>query len=137
MRLRSGASVVFIDADNSSAASRTRNVSAVPLRMRWPAARAIPRANEIPRPRVRQCLANVQAALHLVLAGRTAMRRMVGPVLTGFGQGRHVAAVSFDPPTAGAVHRRGVPIRDDDLTPFVLPLLRGPLPPFRGLPPQA
>jgi putative transposase len=55
------------------------------------------------------------------------MRGMVCPVLTGLGQCRHVPAVSFDAPTAVAVHRGVVRIRDDDLMPQVLQVLRDPV----------
>jgi hypothetical protein len=82
---------------------------------------------------LRQFPADIQAALHLVLPSRSSMRGMVCPVLTGLGQRRHVPAVSFDAPTAVAVHRGVVRIRDDDLMPQVLQVLRDPLTLRRGL----
>jgi hypothetical protein len=51
MTLRSGDNVAFMDVGMSSAASRVRNVSARPLRMRRPAARVMLRASEIARAR--------------------------------------------------------------------------------------
>src|ERR1700704_3032426 len=75
----------------------------------------------------------MQAAPHVVLPSRFSMRGMVGPVLTGLGQRRHVPAVSLDAPTTLAVHRGVARIRDDDLMPQFLQVLRDPLTLRRGL----
>ena len=102
--------------------------------MRRPAARVMLRASEIAR--VRACVNSERTfkpTLHFVLRRRSAMRQAIRAVLTRVGQGRHIAPIGLDAPTAVTVHRSVIRIGHDDVVPDVLKVLGDPFTLRRGL----
>jgi len=88
MTLRSGDSVICIEDGRSTRAKRLRKVSVRPLRMRKPAARVMPRANEIARVRAErgdaEAFRRMQAQAMVVGQGRIELSMRIaqleGPV---------------------------------------------------------
>jgi hypothetical protein len=129
-----GASVSAIDDGRLSAATRTRKLAVLPLRIRSPAPRVIARVSAIARVRLSvKCATDIELRLHRALRCRSPMGRAITSPVTRVRQRGDIAPIGFDASAALAIHGRECRIGHNHLVAEGLKMLRDPLALGRGL----